>query len=869
MLTRKSLLVLNGLLVLALVLGACTPATPQVIEKEKIVTQEVEKVVTQEVEKVVTQEVEKVVEVTPTPEPTTRTGAWLDQIVFTEQNSAEAAVAQLQAGDLDIYAYTVNDVNVYETVQNDDGLDYFNAYGSYNEVTYNVAEYTDGRLNAFTNPKIREATNMLFDRNYLVDEIYGGLGRPRFTAVSTAFPDYARYAATERELESKYAYNPEAAMEIITTEMEGMGATMGDDGKWQFNGQPVHSLIFLIRTEDERRQIGDYVASQLETVGFTVDRQYKTRTEASPLWVQSDPAEGLWDLYTGGWITEFVQRDEGTNFSFFYTPNDYPIPLFQAYTPTEEFNEIALRLRNNDFASLEERDELFDQALRLSMEESTRVWLVDAAAFTPMRTGLQVAYDLSGGVGAGYAWPYTMRWEGQEGGIVKVAQPGILVEPWNPVAGSNWVYDQMPIRATQGQGVFTDPFTGLSYPERIEHAEVVQKEGLPVTANLDWVDLSFQPEITVPEDAWADWDATTQTFITAGEKFTETQTVNTKITVHYPADMFETVKWHDGSSISVGDFVMGIIQTFDQGKEESAIYDPAAAETLAAFLDHFRGVKIVSTDPLVIETYTDLYALDVEVLFVLNPFVHWYPGNVYPYGPASWHALVPGILAEANGELAFSTVKAEEEQVEWTSFISGPSLEILKTHLDGIVANNTLPYSATLAEFISADEIASRYGNLNTWYTNKGHFWIGTGPFYLDQVFPVEGTLTLRRFQDYPDLANRWSQFGEARVAVVEVEGPGSVTIGDEAIFDAFVTFEGEPYPSADLAAVKYLVFDATGALVNVGDATLAEEGHYTVTLPADVTSQLQAGSNRLEVAVASNVVAIPSFGAFEFVTAP
>lgn len=868
MLTRKSLLVLNLLLVAALVLGACTQATPQVIEKEKIVTQEV--VVTKEVEKevVVTQEVIKEVEVTADVEESTRTGAWLDQIVFIEQNSADAAVAQLQAGDIDIYAYTVNDPNVYETVRNDPELDYFNAYGSYNELTFNTAEYADGRLNPFSNPKIREAINMIIDRQYMVDEIYGGLGRPRFTAVSTAFPDYARYAATMRELESIYAYNPEKAMEIITEEMTAMGATLGDDGKWQYNGAPLHSLIFLIRTEDERRQIGDYISNQLETVGFTVDRQYKTRTEASPLWVQSDPTEGLWDLYTGGWITEFVQRDEGSNFSFFYTSNDYPIPLFQNYTNSEEYAEVALKLRNNDFASLEERDELFDKALRLSMQEAQRIWLVDAAAFTPFKKGLEVAYDLSGGVGAGYAWPYTMRWEGQEGGIVKIAQPGILVEPWNPIAGSNWVYDQMPVRATMGQGVFADPFTGLSYPERIEGAQVIHKEGLPVTRNLDWVDLSFEAEITVPDDAWVDWDAAAQTFITASDKYTETQTANTKVVVTYPADMFETVKWHDGSSISVGDFVMAMIQTFDQGKEESAIYDPAAAETLAAFLDHFKGVKITSTDPLVIETYTDLYSLDVETLFVLNPFVHWYPGQ-YTYGPGAWHTITLGVNAEAAGELAFSSAKAAEEEVEWTSYISGPSLEVLKAQLDALLESNAIPYEPTLGQFVTPEEAAERYANLAQWYEFREHFWVGTGPYYLDQVFPVEGTLALRRFQDYPDLASRWAGFGGARVADVEVEGPGNVTIGEEATFDAYVTFEGEPYPADDLQAVTFLVFDATGALVTTGDAALAEDGHYTVTLPADVTSQLEAGSNRLEIAVASKVVAIPSFGAFEFVTTP
>jgi hypothetical protein len=83
-----------------------------------------------------------------------------------------------------------------------------------------------------------------------------------------------------------------------------------------------------------------------------------------------------------------------------------------------------------------------------------------------------------------------------------------------------------------------------------------------------------------------------------------------------------------------------------------------------------------------------------------------------------------------------------------------------------------------------------------------------------------------------------------------------------------YVTAADAPYPSSELATVNFLLFDATGALVTTGQCTMVEEGHYQVVLSADVTNGMEAGSNRLEVAVASNVVSIPSFAAYEFVTA-
>jgi peptide/nickel transport system substrate-binding protein len=391
---------------------------------------------------------------------------------------------------------------------------------------------------------------------------------------------------------------------------------------------------------------------------------------------------------------------------------------------------------------------------------------------------------------------------------------------------------------------------------------VTVKEGLPVAKSLDWVTLEFAPEIVVPADAWSDWDAVNQVFITAGERFPEGATANLKSVVTYPADFFETIKWHDGSSISVADFLMYFIGPLDVGKEGSAIYDEAQAASVESFLSAFKGFRIASTDPLTIEYYTDAYALDAEN----NVVTMWPSGG---YGGAAWHNYAIMVMADAAGELAFSADKADASEIEWMSIISGPSLEILKAKLDQAQADGFIPYEPTLGQFITADEVASRYSNLARWYSRQGHFHIGTGQYYLNKVFTVEKTLTVTRYQDYPDAANKWDRFGVAPLAVVELDGPGRVTIGQEAAFDVFVTFADAPYAAADIAEVKFLVFDATGALVATGAGELVEDGYYTVTIDAETSAKLAEGSNKLEVAVVSKLVSLPTFSAFEFVTAP
>jgi peptide/nickel transport system substrate-binding protein len=275
-------------------------------------------------------------------------------------------------------------------------------------------------------------------------------------------------------------------------------------------------------------------------------------------------------------------------------------------------------------------------------------------------------------------------------------------------------------------------------------------------------------------------------------------------------------------------------------------------------------MKIASTDPLTIELYSDNYYLEVD-LVDQNYDQSYYPN--YTYGTGAWHNVTLGWLPEAAGELAFSAAKADELEVEWMSYIGGPSLDILAGYLEQAAADNLIPYAPTMSQFITEDEAATRWANLQEWYRRRGHFWLGTGPYYLEGAFPIEGTVIVNQYAAHPDSADRWSGFTTPKVATVEVDGPGRVDIGAEAAFDVFVTFQGEPYPADEITGVSYLVFDATGALVLQGDAEAAGEGQYTVTLSGDQTSQLQAGANRLDVVVVSRVVAIPATGSFEFVT--
>jgi len=789
-------------------------------------------------------------------------GGRVAEVVVVEEPSAAAAVTRLETGDLDVYAFGVTDPDVFATVESNDELTYAQSFGSYSELTFNPSGpifETTGKLNPFAVPRIREAMNWLVDRDFIAQEIHGGLALPRYLPITGSFPDYARLVDVARQLELTYAHNPELAEEVITEEMEALGAELVD-GTWTYEGEAVE-LLGLIRTEDERQDIGDYVSNLLEDIGFVVVRDYRAAAEASPIWIRGNPEDGEFHFYTGGWVTTAVSRDQSSNFDFFYTARGLAFPLWQAYTPSEEFDTIADRLGRRDFSSLDERRELFSQGLTLAMQDSIRIWLVDRLSVSPYRSEISISADLAGGINGSNLWPFTLQRAGEEDGTVTIGVPSILPEPWNPLDGSNWAYDRMLIRGTSDTGLMPDPFTGLSWPQRIDRAEVTVLEGLPVGVTHDWVDLSFADEIVVPEDAWINWDPESQQFITVGEEHPDGLTANSKSVVYYPSDL-NAFTWHDGSSFSVADVVLSLILTFDRAMEASAVYDEAQVPALDSFVQSFRGARITQADPLIIEFYSDTWLLDAE-----QNVTTLFPN--YAQGPGAWHTLGMGLLAESAQELAFSSDKADALEIEWMNYIAGPSLEVLAGHLADAQADAYIPYAATLGAYISTEDAQARWENLQSWYDEKGHFWVGIGQFYLEAAFPVEGTVQLRHNPAYPDAADKWTRFSTPPIAEVELDGASRATIGEETTFDLFIDFAGEPYAMDDIGEVKYLVFDAVGDLAIVGEATAVEDGLWQIVLSADEMAALEAGANRLEVAVVPLAVSIPSFASLEFVTVP
>jgi hypothetical protein len=238
------------------------------------------------------------------------------------------------------------------------------------ELTFNPVEFSDpDRLNPFSSAVIREAMNRFVDRHFLAG--LGPSSQPMWTFLAPGTMEYDLLKDTLEDLEAQYSYNKNAAQEIIHTEMEKMGAEL-KDGIWHYGDRKVE-LIFLIRTEDERKEMGDHIADELESIGFVVKREYVTVAQAAPIYKDSDPADGLWHLYTNAWIGPTTLQSSGLG--QFYTPEGVPSSLWQAYDPPTELRSAAKRLVNYDVDSLGEYKGLYETGLALAMQYSPRIWL--------------------------------------------------------------------------------------------------------------------------------------------------------------------------------------------------------------------------------------------------------------------------------------------------------------------------------------------------------------------------------------------------------------------------------------------------------------------------------------------------------------
>ena len=122
----------------------------------------------------------------------------------------------------------------------------------------------------FDKPKVRQAVSMILDRQFLIDNIWFGYGKPATSALSSSF------AATGLYAEGLPNYPGEPDLDAARALLDEAGLTVDEDG------ERASITLDLIPYGEDWRRAGEYMKQALGDVGIDVELRY----EDVPTWLK-------------------------------------------------------------------------------------------------------------------------------------------------------------------------------------------------------------------------------------------------------------------------------------------------------------------------------------------------------------------------------------------------------------------------------------------------------------------------------------------------------------------------------------------------------------------------------------------------------
>ncbi|MCL7390256.1 MAG: ABC transporter substrate-binding protein, partial [Thaumarchaeota archaeon] len=292
--------------------------------------------------------------------PHNNPGPAVDRILFKKVDQ-DLAPKLIERGDIDIYFYNLKIPTAREYMKSE-SVKIYQAPSTTISILLNPAPAPDGELNPFSIPEIRFAVNYLIDREYIARSIYGGYAVPMYSHVSSLDYDYLFVSELIRRYQ--FSYDPDYARVIISKALEKAGAKL-EDGKWIYNGKPIE-LRFIIRVEDERRELGNMLSEELERMGFVVKRNYMDFAQAISIVYRTDPKAFEWHLYTEGWAKGAAEKYDYATINQMCAPWLGYMPGwleygFWQYT-NDRIDELGKKLFKGEYKDLDERNKLYSEA---------------------------------------------------------------------------------------------------------------------------------------------------------------------------------------------------------------------------------------------------------------------------------------------------------------------------------------------------------------------------------------------------------------------------------------------------------------------------------------------------------------------------
>ena len=743
-------------------------------------------------------------------------GTFLDEIRFVQYLDENTALEEVRNGNLDLYYYRISSDRLKDA-DSRDGLQIFESTGGYFSILLNPTNA--GEFNPFSIREVRYALNFLVDRNLIVNELLGGYGSPMISNYGIFSADYLGIIDV---LESfQFRYNPNLANQIISEQLENAGAQKINN-VWHYDDEPI-VITFFIRSDDPaRKAIGEILSSNLESIGFIVEKEFGDLNKAFVIVYGSDPAEQKWHLYTEGWGSSGFTRYDSVALAQMYAPwfSNMPGNNNPAYWNYQNdlLDKITQKIYSGESETAEERTRLIKDATKEGVNESVRVFLASKVDQYVSNENLDgVINALGAGVPSRFT-PINVQASDQS---ITIGVKQIYQGAWNPVAGLTDTY------STQIWFTLFDPsLTGHPFSGKI----------FPIRTNWEIETNGPKSVVNVPADAII-WDSKSKNWKEVGP--------NTFAISKATFDL-NFGEWHNGQKMNMNDIIYSTYFLLEWGSEKDendktfdSDYSPQAAQTAKTLV----GIKPIDNDT--IEVYTNYWHFDE------GEIASW----TSPWSSMPWEIMAAMEKTVVDGKSSFSRSESLTKNVSWLSLIIPNDARMIQSQLEEFKSSNFIPDALTDFQQITDFQI-DRYQSSIDWINQHEHAVISNGPFYLEGYSPDSRSITIKSFDSsgYPLQQGIWNNFEHAEFPTIEsVDIEELVQKGMKLDIPVKVTNSSE---------IQYFLSNTQGTVITSGVQNV-HDNHATITIENDEIDNLLVGPNTLKIFAASDDVLRP----YEFST--
>ena len=726
------------------------------------------------------------------------------------------------------------------------------------DVLVNPLNTTFG-FNPFQFQEVRFALNYIVNREYFVNDILKGYGIPGISVYAGDPP--VLYALPALSKYSNIHYNFTYANETIYKVLTAHGAQY-INGKWYYNGKPIVIYVFVRTDTIVRKAYAEYLISQLEKLGFTVQEIPGNAEKEESLVYGSNPATAGWDIdieKQKGWyalygiwipIRAYSTIWGSTPMSSYYglAWGTYNTTQYESPQLLQEANEISELAKQALSAPPQDFDLYLNELVDLGVKMAVRIGL--GLSLTPFYVLPNIT-----GVYPAFAWDTILYYQTYLA-IRNGTYPNVTIgvrylaqSSLNPLGGYTDTYSYDIASALFAPGDLAVPGSEFTLPNIFTYKVV---------------NASPKPTIPVPTDALV-WNPEKQEITHVPPN----TTAEVAIILNF-APLFNYDKFVDGQNITLADIIyMYIIACEAALNSSNPIYDSSVSASIRLTLQTVKGFKIINSTaieiwdnsysyvplgPYNVTMFTNI-SLITEGQFADGAIQDFNPYPMYLVGYMPWQVYAAMAKVVAEGKAAWSEPVAVKKGIDWLSLVSPTDVQNILSALENLSAQDYIPKSLLEVENLSGitlvtpQQAEAGYQAAINFIKTYGNAMIGDGPFMLVAWQPSVSPPYAKIVKNpYFHLAPPALDMVEPELYTIKFVPPTTVYPGETLNGTVFGTPMGTTTtePAAGVS-VFYVLTAPNGTILLFNRTVTNSNGVFTFTLPSTLapgTYTLTLGAN-------------------------